>query len=169
MYGLIDNQGNSPTISPLRSNLQQQTLVTSGNQRNFPTVVSPDYTTKKGWYVDMPQSGERMNTNAQLALGALIFTSNVPSTDPCDPGGSSWFNVLDYKTGGKLAQSSSTIPPSKSLGNALASRVVVIQLPNGDVKVIIRMSDATTKIEDPGEPPTSTTGRRISWREVLQN
>jgi type IV pilus assembly protein PilY1 len=170
MYALVDNLSNpsgiTPVISePTRSNLQQQTLTASGTTRTA-SVNTVDFVTKKGWYVDMPASGERINTDPAIALGALVFTSNIPSSDVCIPGGSSWLNILDYKTGGTLP--GSTVAWSSTyLGEVLASRVVLIKLPSGEVKGLVRKSDATTTTVGLPLPSSSTTGRRVSWKELL--
>lgn len=173
MYALVDDlsspAGSTPVISdPTRSNLQQQTLSldVSGTTRTA-TNTTVDFATKKGWYVDMPASGERINTDPAIALGALVFTSNIPSSDVCTPGGSSWLNILDYKTGGKLTDST-VLWSSTYLGNALASRPVLIKLPSGAVKALVRKSDATTITTGVPLPSSSTTGKRVSWRELLE-
>ncbi len=165
MYGLVDNT-TSTLPDPLRSSLQQQTLTTSGTTRSV-TSNAVNFTTKKGWYVDLPDTGERINTDSALALGALAFTSNIPIGTICVPGGSSWLYFLDYQTGG-LVTNSTTTWSAISLGNALASRPVLIQLPSGKVITLVRKSDATTQTQDVPLPPSSTSGRRVSWREIAQ-
>lgn len=171
MYALVDDLsspvGSTPVIGdPTRSSLQVQTLTTSGTTRTA-TTTTVDFALKKGWYVDMPASGERINTDPALVLGALVFTSNIHSSDVCTPGGSSWLNVLDYKTGGKLT-GSTVAWSSIFLGDALASRVVPIKLPSGEVKALVRTSDAATITTGVPVPSSSTTGRRASWRELLE-
>jgi len=118
---------------------------------------------KRGWYIDFPVAGERVSTDPQLALGALVFTSNVPSLENCVPGGSSYFNVLDYRTGGKIEGTSWS---SVFLGQALASRPVLMRLGSGEVIVVIRMSDTTTRTEPLPPPPAMPAVRRVSWREL---
>ena len=165
MYGLVDTT-TAALPDPLRSSLQVQTLTTSGGYRTV-TSNTVDYTVKKGWYVDLPDTGERANTDPVLALGALIFTTNIPSSTICVPGGSSWEYFLDYKTGGLVT--GSTVPWSaKSLGNALSSRPVLIQLPSGKVVTLVRKSDATTVAQDAPIPPSTSSGRRVTWREIVQ-
>lgn len=171
MYGLIDDlsspTGSTPVIAdPTRNSLQVQTLTASGTTRTA-TNTTVDFATKKGWYVDMPASGERINTDPAIALGALVFTSNIPSSDVCTPGGSSWLNILDYKTGGKLT-GSTVLWSSTYLGEALASRPVLIKLPSGEVKALVRKSDASTITLGVPLPSSSTSGRRVSWRELLE-
>ena len=163
MYGLRDALVALP--NPLRPALQQQTLTTIANKRiNSNNPVN--YPVKKGWYIDLPSTGERVNTDPTIALSALVFTSNIPSSTVCQPGGSSWEYFLNLKTGGLTDVS--TVPWSGTyLGDALASRPVLIQLPSGKVVSLIRKSDATTVKEDLPLTTTGTAARRISWRELF--
>ena len=165
-YGLVDNLTSTPLISPLRTSLQQQTLTTTGLFRTA-SSNTVNYGTQKGWYIDLPDSGERAVTHPVLALGALIFSSNIPNTDPCTPGGSSWLYFLDYETGGFL--SGSTVSwTAKSLGNQLASRGTVIKLPDGTVKVLTQGSGGGPGNVTPAPlPPNSGGIERVSWRELI--
>ncbi len=169
MYGLVDDltTPSGAVITPLRTNLQQQTFTTNADGSRTASNNGVDYATKKGWYIDLTVSGERVNTNPALAVNALAFTTNIPSANPCTPGGSSFFNVLDYASGGFLT--GSTVPwSSQSLGNTLASRVVLIKLPSGAIKALARKSDATTVSVTVPLPATGTGVTRRSWREILQ-
>ena len=169
MYGLVDNlsnpSGTTSVISPLRSSLVQQTLTTSGDERSFETENSIDYATKKGWYVDLPVTGERVNTQPVLAVGALVFTSNIPNSDVCTPGGSSWLNMFDYKTGGALVGLDKQA--SWSMGNVLSSRPVLVQLEDGSIKVLVRTSNAETQTMTGPPSGQLQNTRRVSWREIL--
>lgn len=168
MYALIDDTTSTLT-DPVRSVLQQQTLTVDPadpNKRKV-TSITPDWTTEKGWYVDLLRSGERINVDPALASGALIFSSNIPDPTICVPGGSSWLYFLDYATGGLVTQST-TSWSGTAIGQTLSSRPVLIQLPSGKIVVLIRRSDATTIKEDAPLPSTSSGGRRVSWREILQ-
>ncbi|MBZ0093414.1 MAG: hypothetical protein K8F27_14480, partial [Sulfuricellaceae bacterium] len=167
MYGLVDNM-TSALPDPLRSSLQVQTLTTdaSGSTRSV-TSNTVNYATMKGWYVDLPDSGERINTDPALALGALVFTSNIPSTTVCVPGGSSWLYFLNYQTGGVITDSTVTWSAT-SLGEALASRPVIIQLPSGETRALVRESNATTQAPKIPLPTSPTSGKRVSWREIEQ-
>jgi type IV pilus assembly protein PilY1 len=171
MYGLIDDLSNSPLIS--RADLQAQTMTVDPNDSSRRNVTSNAVaysggSAKKGWYLDLSlSSGERIVTDPQLALGILAFTSNIPSSTQCVPGGSSWFYTIDYQTGGLVANS--VTYSGVSLGNALASRPTLIKLPSGAVKAIIRLSDVTTQVKDLPSPPSATSGRRVAWKEVITN
>lgn len=163
MYGLKDNLVALPTA--LRDNLQQQTLTTSGTTRTI-SNNTVDFATKKGWYIDLPTSKERVNTDPAIALSVLVFTSNIPSSTVCVPGGSSWQYFINIKTGG-LVENSTESWSGKYMGEALSSRPVLIQLPSGKVVSLVRTSDAQTLKQDVPVSPPATSGKRISWRELI--
>lgn len=167
MYGLVDPRDGSTLPDPLRGDLVAQTFTTAGTVRTF-TATSITYTggsAKKGWFVDFT-GGERIVTDPALAVGTLVFTSNIPNTTPCIPGGSSWIYALDYKTGGQVAQATWG---GQKLADALASRPVLVQLPNGQIKALTRLSDATTVTTTVPTAGTASAGKRVSWREILDN
>jgi type IV pilus assembly protein PilY1 len=121
-----------------------------------------------GWYVDLPESHERVNTDPQLALGTLVVNSNViESGNVCKVGGSSYANFLDYRTGAPISVSKGVV--SVSLGDAIATRPALVKLPNNKVISVSRLSDnRTVATPTPVEPSLSTT-RRLSWRDLIQN
>ncbi|HET7307053.1 MAG TPA: PilC/PilY family type IV pilus protein [Gammaproteobacteria bacterium] len=111
-YGVWDKTTTSNTVT--RTQLVQQVLTSV-------TVTPPDGTTvearvvtnntinwdeKAGWYMDLPESGERVITDPRLDKGRLIFTTYVPSatqsTSLCEAGGQSFLMVLNYASGGSF-------------------------------------------------------------------
>ena len=54
------------------------------------------------------------------------------------------------------------------LGDGLASRPTIVQLPSGKVISLTRLSDATTVKVDVPISSTSSTKKRISWREIMR-
>ena len=83
MYGLIDDLSATPLIDPLRAKLKKQTLSVMADPK-YRSASDEKFdlsgaTKKRGWYVDLPAAGERISTDPQLAFGALVFTSNIPS------------------------------------------------------------------------------------------
>lgn len=163
IYGLRDTLVALPT--PLRANLQQQTLATSGTSRTS-SNLSVDYSTKQGWFFDLPSTGERLNTDAAMALSTLVFTTNIPSSTVCQPGGSSWEYFVNIKTGG-LADYATVPWSGRFLGDTLASRPVLVQLPSGKVVSLVRTSDAQTLEQDVPVSPPGSSPKRKSWREIF--
>ncbi|MGH9260419.1 MAG: pilus assembly protein, partial [Acidimicrobiales bacterium] len=170
MYGILDDLSTSPLVSPLRSQLVEQVFTVGAGQNRTLTSNTVNYTdpTTRGWYVDLPDTGERSNTDPALALGVLSFTTNVPINDVCVPGGKSFFYNIDYQTGGKLTFAGAPPISGTFLGNALASRPTIIKLPNGTVRAIIRMSDKSNVAPEIPVPPSSGSAKRINWKEIVE-
>ncbi|MCU0869239.1 MAG: PilC/PilY family type IV pilus protein, partial [Burkholderiales bacterium] len=169
--------GVGPVVHPsstLRSQLTQQTVTKTTTTIDI-TNNATNFATQAGWFIDLPEVGERSYTNPALVSGVLAFTSNIPDrSDPCRPGGSSWLYFVDYATGGRVVGATSA---GVKIGNVLASRVVVVRTPGqagsdgtptvaGKTVGIVRTSDAANTGT---QLPTNTAGqggRRMSWREI---
>lgn len=186
MYAIKDTLATSGAASGLygspRSNtcndtiktncFMKQILQNSDKIRLASSSVSypMDFTNMNGWYIDLPVSGERMNTNPDLQLGTLAFTTNIPSTaSSCSAGGSSYFNYVDFRTGlgvpgaaqraGELLTNGST--------TALATAPTLVRLPNGKIIGITNLSDGSTITTDTPVSPANIRTRRLSWRELI--
>lgn len=109
------NTGGIP--SPNRGNLLQQTVtntVTSGGAQyraisNNNLVWHVDSSSPSsadiGWYIDLPDPGERAVTEPLLLDSRILFTTVIPSDDPCRNGGDGWLMELNAYNGGRLATS----------------------------------------------------------------
>jgi len=58
--------------------------------------------THLGWYMDLPESGEKQVTDSLLREGRIIFTTLSPGVDACEPSGTGWLMELNTKNGGRL-------------------------------------------------------------------
>lgn len=164
------NTCNATTIS---SCFVQQAYTDSGGTRIATSTVSygVNFDTMNGWYVDLPESGERANTDPALQLGTLVFTTNVPDTSSaCSAGGSSYITMVNYKTG--LAVS---VPGVSDVGGLLsyagltgtASDPTIVHLPNGTTVVIVNLSNGSTVVRKVPVAAPNLGTRRISWRELM--
>jgi type IV pilus assembly protein PilY1 len=115
-YGILDN--GTPVTTTDRSQLVQQTIsLVSVNFRGVTTNLRDvssntiNWSTKRGWYIDLPDppsasaAKERVIGSAVVRSGRVIFTTLIPSDDPCNFGGSGWLMEVDAKTGAKLPYS----------------------------------------------------------------
>ena len=109
-YGIWDN--GAPVTATDRGTLQAQTISTASiDLRGVTTTVrnvssnTVDWTTKRGWYMDLPTSLERVIGGAAVRDNRVIFTTLVPSTDPCLFGGTGWLMEVSAITGSKLPYS----------------------------------------------------------------
>lgn len=102
-YGIRDN---GTRVSGGLGDLQQQTItLTTGSDGSPLRIVSANTvaTAKRGWYVNLPENGERSVSNPVLRSGRIIFTTLTPSADPCAYGGTSWLMEIDATTGARLS------------------------------------------------------------------
>jgi len=100
-YGIHDNG------SPVASNtLVEQTILqqseANGTDYNARVISNNavDFSTHHGWFMNLPDAGERVISQALLRAGRLIFTTMTPPGNICEWGGTSWlmeFNAVDGK------------------------------------------------------------------------
>ena len=123
-YGIWDKAGSTSTVTA--DQLQQQivetgTTASNGNTFRFsthrvgvardmqlgddlPTTTVVDfYANDRGWYFDLPTSGERVVADPTIRGGRAIFTSIIPTVSAtCEPSGTSWILEVDVFTGNRL-------------------------------------------------------------------
>jgi type IV pilus assembly protein PilY1 len=193
------------TVTTPRTTLGQRNLSNVGSGTGtYRIVTAGSCLAGDGWYVDLPDNGERVNVDPKLQLGTLIVPSNVPETNACNYGGYGYINYFDYKTGcavghsadsvigGATGRSIATSGPnigqivdqngtpvtaqpvagSRVSGTgSVQAQVVgtnVVRLPDGKTVVIVTMSNGDTIVIDVPFDTPAPTGKRVTWREVLQ-
>jgi type IV pilus assembly protein PilY1 len=99
------------------------------------TSLSVDWSTKRGWYLNLASGGERVNVNPQQAKSTLLVVANRPDTDPCNSGGTARIFALDPITGGAPgfgvldANGSGTISAADKGYNVKSFSFAVLSLP----------------------------------------
>ena len=144
------------------------TVCTLGEQVRTSTSNPVNYATDNGWFMNLPDPGERDNTDPTLALGTLGWITNIPNTSACTAGGYSYRYLVDYCTGAPVSTSTTGVSAIK-LGNALSTRGVFVRLPNNTVVQLTRLSDGTTMTTNVPIGAGAAATRRISWRELIQD
>ncbi|MES2106994.1 MAG: PilC/PilY family type IV pilus protein [Pseudomonadota bacterium] len=165
IYAMKDDNATTTLVNP-RTVLVQQTFTASGATRTVATSNSVNFTTQSGWFVDFPDSGERVNTDPTLDAGLLFVPTIVPSSTVCTPGGYGWFNYFDYRygtngTNGVVSQYSST--PIVGVNNVF--------LTTGKRYTILEGADGSMG-PPPVQPPDNNNGSsyrstRVIWRELI--
>ena len=147
---------------------QSLTTTTNSAGATIRTATSRtvDWSDHMGWYIDLPSSGERANTDPTLVLGTLVFTTNIPGSSACTVGGSSWIYLLNYTSGSAAAADGAA---GQSLGNVLSTRPQVINLPSGAVVSLTRTSDGKTITTPVNTSGSASDLRRINWRELISD
>jgi Tfp pilus tip-associated adhesin PilY1 len=158
----------------LLSDSTNSRIICSGANATLNTSTSPascanesgpamDWSIYGGWYVPLPDAGERVNVDPNLSLGTLTFASNVPASNACTSGGYAWLNYIDYQTG--LAVQNTVPQVSTKVGNSLIVGITVIKLPGGSLSAVATTSDNQQMNLAPSFSPTTFQGRRNLWRE----
>jgi len=167
VYGIKDATSGVAPAAPIDARggtMVVQTLTNSPSVVGVRTLTgnAVDLTTKNGFRIDFPDSGERVNIDMQLILGTLIVSTNVPTPSVCEPSGYSWSNYLDYKTGGAVIAGGY----SGVRGNGLIVGFTPVETSDDRIVGILIKDDNTIDTSAPQINTPSATGRRSSWREL---
>ena len=116
-YGIWDKADGSYITTTDRSALLEQTIIAEGllhSESSDPLRVvssnAADWTTDLGWFIDLVSpvnsyEGERVVSAPLIRHGRIVFTTLIPSDDPCSAGGSSWLMEMDALSGARLESS----------------------------------------------------------------
>ncbi|WP_339940738.1 PilC/PilY family type IV pilus protein, partial [Undibacterium luofuense] len=141
LYALKDDPAlDSPAGVSARTKLVQKTITQSGSTRTI-NSSNVDYSTDLGWYLDWPDSGERITLSPKLDMGTLIVPSNVPSDEACSPGGYGWLNLLDYASGNNKFTTSGGVLAGKMYSSQIVGYNVVYTKNGKRVISIIKEND----------------------------
>lgn len=194
IYGIWDN--NATVSSTNRTNLQQQSINTNtvtasssvtiggtavSTDHDYRTVSANtlDWATKKGWYMNLPDSGERVAFNPEIRGGNILkFVTTVPSSDICAAGGYSWEYYISALTGGRLSYSPfMDLQSLQSFGGVSAhasgrkSTVGITPpgtvLTEGQGRGSVFTGGSTGEMDYYKVNLGQATAGRVSWREIL--
>lgn len=184
IYAMVDQLTGDPVYADLRLALKPMVMTTVGSgttaARTIACSTSPGAfcTSQNGWFLDLPESAERVNIDMTLALSTLVAVTNVPTSDACTSGGHSWLNYIDFASGEANGSFGNTSPQgtyvSQYLTNSIAVGTTVIRLPDGSFRTVVRTAGAEgpggfgTVVREGFFPTPTPTGKRISWREIAQ-
>ncbi|MDH3209371.1 MAG: pilus assembly protein PilY, partial [Burkholderiaceae bacterium] len=137
------------------------------------------FSAKRGWFVNLPTTGERVVADAQIRGGRAIFASAIPPAG-CDAEGSGWILEFDVYTGNRFDSSVFDIDNNGILNDAdylvgrtltgwktagVPSAPIFVRFPAGD-GVEKRYVGGDNDPEGPGGPPPAESRLRTMWRVV---
>jgi type IV pilus assembly protein PilY1 len=137
------------------------------------------YGTKKGWYMNLPDVGERIITDPVIRGDLVFFNTMIPDTNPCNFGGSGWLMVAKWSNGGRPdvvafdLNRDGLLTDKDQIGGAPAVGVEVTGIPTSPVNLGRKRYTSTTEttggstidvtdILDVGGPKTG----RLAWEEI---
>ena len=99
MYGFVEDN-----VTVARGELTRRTVaIGSATVNGYPVrgfeAKTPLPVGAKGWYIDLPERGERIVQDAQIVSTFMITASMIPSGSACDADGKGYINALDAFTG----------------------------------------------------------------------
>lgn len=168
-YAIKDDNATATLVNPRSSGsgMIEQTLTNdplTGTRTASNNTV--DFYIHRGWWVDFPDSKERVNIDAKLVQGTLLVPTIVPVNSACSPGGYSWLNYLNYETGGAV-DSANNLAGTKFDDSIVGLNIFYVA---GEPHVNAVLGGK--KIEGvPGVPfkqsAATFSGKRVIWRELL--
>ena len=170
VYAVKDTGTDLGVLSASAAKLVAQTLNSSTSPRTIASPAAVNWATDNGWYMNLPV-GERINVDPSLQLGTFVIASNVPDTNYCTVGGTSWLYALNYSTGGPVSTAQSAGNGEQIVGTFTGSALTVglslLQLPGGKVVALVSTSDTKVNAESiPIAPAAAVSPRRLGWREI---
>lgn len=177
-YGVKDDNS---TKNMTRDDLTVQTVTNIAYDGELYRVSSSNpIGTTSGWYIDLPETGERVIFGPQVSSSKVIFTTFTPSTVPCSLGGTSWLMEMYLDTGGankpifdvngdSLVTSRDTVgengalPTGKHLGAGLAASPALVDAGGGREIAYTGIDGRTEKTVTSGSYRQA--GLR-SWRQI---
>lgn len=162
-FGIWDN--NAP-MTNVRTQLAGRTIAVNGDGTRSVAGAAVKWATQRGWFVDLP-AGEKANTEAAAAFGAIAFTTNKASISGCTS--SSSLYVAGIAEGLMLPDTAFASSPYYGVEYAatLSSRPSVARTSTGKTVITTRQSDGTTNSRLLNLLST-VPAQKTSWREILR-
>lgn len=174
IYALKDPLGpTEPAYSNFRTSLKKLEFVQTGQFPNATRTIrcagstAADCSSANGWYVDLPDAGERINVDVSILQGTLVFASNVPSSVACTKGGYSWLNFVNLVNGEAIPQGDTRVASVPFFSDSLVAGLTVVTV-KGQGAGIGQSTDRTRETIRIPTLPKPPLGKRISWREIIQ-
>lgn len=146
--------------APVKQTLTNGVDPATGEAVRFGSSKAVDFKNVPGWYIDLPDNGERVNNDPLLVFDQVVFASNVPTPSACTTGGYSYLNILSVSSGVGMSYKNPT---------ALSSRPTAYQDQGGDIMLNASLSDGTQKTRQGPPPGSNQPLQRVSWRLLQSN
>lgn len=186
--GVITSAETATRAKLKQSVLENKTTCTDGENDyacdvRTATAADVDYENgDKGWYQDLLNTGERIVAPIHFINGFVFYNTFIPSTSPCEFGGTGYLMAILGETGGQSDQ-----PVFDTDNNGVIDK---LDMPSGGIRVGAVLGGSTVikpggagigvAISNPTKPtagdpepvrdPVSGRvflGNRISWRQLI--
>ena len=165
-YGVLD-QGTSELDRDdlIDRDITDSVITVEGEVFDVRSSTGEDFDTQNGWYVDFTtETGERIVQAPQVRGEYVFVNSTIPSSNPCDVGGSGWLMAfgLDGQTPDravwpKLGQPFVGFKTEGGLPNKTGFLGDYALIPRSDSEILSEEIDVGSMSENTG---------RMSWQEL---
>lgn len=145
------------TLTSPRSVLKQQTYTKATDSLSNTAV---DWTTDRGWFVDLP-AGEQGNTRPAIVYGGVSLVTNTNGGNDCLASSRLYF--FDVKAGTKYAGATFIGTPVSDSANATPVRPVISK--DGKIRFLVQDTDGNTETPNSASPRAIPAGK-VGWREI---
>ena len=180
MYGVWDAGIGEITRADLTAQVISLGSSTGGAVGRALTDNAVDYLYTDGWYMDLPDSGERVVTDPVIHGDLLFFNTMTPDTNPCKAGGSGWLMVAKWNNGGHPSEISfdlngdSLLSDEDTIGGNAAAGVEIVGIPTSPVTLANKRYTSTTQttggstieVTDIATAGGGPKTGRLSWEEL---
>jgi len=171
VYGIWDRGSYGLTRSNLQARTLSEGILTDSDGTTAAVRYSDgdaiDFTSAKGWYVDLPASGERVTTSAQVYGDFIYINTLIPDQDPCLGGGSGW--LMAFGLDGRTPEERAFLSFDDEVAGYMVSG-----LPNESTILGNYRVTSTSNVDEPVDtmelPPLSgavTDAGRRGWVELI--
>ena len=181
MYGIWDADASNHD----QLDLVEQTIgigATSGGQLGRTLTDYPvDFTSQFGWFMELPESGERLITDPVIRGDLVFFNTMTPDNNPCEAGGTGFLMVAKWINGGRPDEvafdisNDSQLDGLDEINNEAAAGIEIVGIPTSPVNLANKRYTSTTQttggstidvveILNIQGPRTG----RLSWEELSQ-
>jgi type IV pilus assembly protein PilY1 len=152
-------------------NVTSDILQVTGTSQSTLSSTLSQLNTEYGWFIELPNSGEKVLSSPVVISGDVIFTTFTPNTAICSYGGTARVYAVDYLHAEAVwnlsGKDSSGLQPqdrSQVIGNGIPTEPVVTIGSNGIARVYVASGGAVVLL---GQSPGNEGFNLTSWREVF--
>lgn len=172
VYGIWDKSisDTSATAEVTLASLQQQEVKEENAKRQITATGTINWNDKKGWFFNLPVSGERVIANPEVSGSKLNILTMFPTSDSdaeCGVSGKGWIMELDGINGRAYSNGTEADRQnSNRLADGIMSNLekIVTTTPDNKLKKKSKTQLHTLDTEDITNPPDESSG--TSWKQL---
>jgi type IV pilus assembly protein PilY1 len=164
-YAILD-QNTTVSLSQLVQETTTDNLATGTRTVSNNAVASP----KMGWYMNLPDTGERVTVSPVLLGGYIVFATEIPNSSACSSSGNNGWIMAVSATGNQVGGPNLSFFASSALGTGgvqstvgTVEGITLMSGPNGNT-LLVGGTQGVQNVKTKAGAPKG----RISWHELTR-